>query len=86
MSLSQEPLLHAIIEAAHDPDPDRAFRFHPFAFRVAAGLPRAGRAPSGNTNRPARAAIGRFDALAIPRSVIPHRQSAAGPCCAPACC
>ena len=86
MYLSQEPLLHAIVEAAHDPDLDRAFRFHPFALRFAAGLPRAGRAPSGNSNSPARSAIGRFGAWAVPRPVIPRRPLVIGPCCAPACC
>ena len=27
-----EPLFHAIVAAVHDPDPERAFRYHPWVY------------------------------------------------------
>jgi hypothetical protein len=45
VGLAEEPLLHAIVRAHHDPDRARAYRFTPFVYGPALGAPALG-APS----------------------------------------
>jgi hypothetical protein len=75
MGMFEEPLLHAIVQAHHDPDPIRAHRFKPHHYGAVSARPESAAhvRPGWLPNNPLR----RLSA------VWPLRPAPAEPCC---CC
>ena len=81
MPTGNDPLLHAIVAAFHDPAPERAFRHRPFVYGLAP--PRFDGGPPGGLLRWRFPVLGGVFAAAL--RLVPGPRPAA-PRCEPACC
>jgi hypothetical protein len=84
MRLVEEPLLHAMLQAQHDPDRIRAYRDYPFVLRPVHAAPGASVTPMGLTLRPQLAALGEELAGWSRRARLMSTPIA--PCCVQPCC